>query len=256
MDERLYEFVKSPTGPLADLATIDLVAAEKLGAWLSGYATLREFYDLRDEEVNLQDGAQPKNKPLARKRLAAKALLAVIASSSDCIRGGLFDYNAEVVVPVDCLLVLVGEALPLLNQTTRVLTLPQIYALLKAIEDLETIGPRIYASCEAVFQTALENVHGSDVPSPRARLRKETSGMTGSSAFSMVGSSMLNSKGSLATTGSEGSGVLVSSGQTKRGWDWRQGLRKNASGEDVLRVARLALSKEVARAWADGEDRA
>jgi hypothetical protein len=256
MDERLLSFVKSPTDTLADLATIDLIAAEKLGAWLSGYATLREFYDLRDEDINLKDGETSEKRPLTRKRQAAKALLAVIASSSDCIRGGLFDYTAEVVVPVDCLLVLVGEALPLLNQTTRVLTLPQIYALLKAIEDLQTIGPRIYASCEAVFHTALENIHGNDVPSPRTRLRKETSGMTGSSAFSMVGSSMLNSKGSLATTGSEGSGVLVSTGQVKRGWDWRQGLRRNTSGEDVLRVARLALSKEVARAWADGEDRA
>jgi hypothetical protein len=53
---------------------------------------------------------------------------------------------------------------------------------------------------------------------------------------------------------SEGSGVLIRSGNVKRGWDWRKGLKKNTTGDDVLRVVRLTLSEAVAGAWADGEE--
>lgn len=35
----------------------------------------------------------------------------------------------------------------------------------------------------------------------------------------------------------------------KRGWDWRKGLAKDAKGEDVLRILRLGLAKEIARHW-------
>jgi len=254
LDDRLKTFVSSPKESLNPLESVDLVAAEKLGTWLSGYATLREFYDLRDEEVNLKGGEKAAHRPLVRRQLAAKALLAVVSSAGDSIRGGLYDPSVEVVVPVDGLLVLLGEALPLLSRSPRILTVPQLFALLKAVEDLQTIGARIYANCEALFQSALESAYGNDVPSPRALLRKETSGMTGSSQFSMVGSSMLSSK-EIGTVGSDGSAVLVKTGEVKRGWDWRQGLRRNTTADDVLRVVRAALSQEVAYAWADGENR-
>jgi len=174
--------------------------------------------------------------------------LTAVSSANNPIRGGLYDPSTEVVIPVDGLLVLLGEALPLLKESPQVLNLLQIFTLLKTVEDLETIGPRIYAQCDALFQSALDNVHGSDVPSPRAMLRKETSGMTASSQFSMVGSSMLNSIEN--GTVSEGSGVLIKSGIVKRGWDWRKGLRRSTKGSDVLRVVRLALSQAVAGTWA------
>lgn len=35
----------------------------------------------------------------------------------------------------------------------------------------------------------------------------------------------------------------------KRGWDWRKGLAEDAKGEDVLRILRLGLAKDIARHW-------
>ena len=47
-----------------------------------------------------------------------------------------------------------------------------------------------------------------------------------------------------------GSRALVKPGKEKsRGWDWRKGLGKDAQGEDVLRILRLGLAKDIARHW-------
>ncbi len=78
---------------------------------LTGYATLRKFYDLRDEEVNLEQGQRPRLRPIARKNAAATALLAVINSAADSIHGGLFDEDRGSIVQVDGLLALLGEAM-------------------------------------------------------------------------------------------------------------------------------------------------
>ncbi|KAI9686856.1 MAG: hypothetical protein M1822_002609 [Bathelium mastoideum] len=116
LDERLKHLLTSPRDSLVALSNIDSEAARLLSLYLSGYATLRKFYDLRDEEVNLQDGQKPEHRPLARKRAAAAALVTVIESASDSVRGGLYDPDADAVVQVDALLALFGEALPLLNR--------------------------------------------------------------------------------------------------------------------------------------------
>lgn len=51
------------------------------------------------------------------------------------------------------------------------------------------------------------------------------------------------------------SGVLVPGGEDgKRGWDWRMGFGREVKGEDVLRILRLGLAKEVARAWVEGDE--
>lgn len=59
---------------------------------------------------------------------------------------------------------------------------------------------------------------------------------------------MIGSNGSLATTnGDEGEKVEV-----KRGWDWRAGatrLGRNVKGEEVLRVLRTQVAKDMAAAW-------
>ena len=39
-----------------------------------------------------------------------------------------------------------------------------------------------------------------------------------------------------------------------RSWDWRRGWQRGATGEDVLRVLRLNIAKELARGWMDGEE--
>lgn len=98
----------------------DAEAAELLSKSLSGYATIRKFYDLRDEEVLLKDGETPEHRPMTRKRIAANALMVVISSAADSIRGGLYDPEVEAVVPVDVLLPLLGEALLFVNRKLRV----------------------------------------------------------------------------------------------------------------------------------------
>ena len=109
--------LNAPKGILQTLAATDEEAANLLHTYLTGYATLRKFYDLRDMEIKLQDGETPTLQPIARKKAAAKALLAVIASAADNIHGGLYDESRDAVVKVDGLLVLLGEALVFVNRT-------------------------------------------------------------------------------------------------------------------------------------------
>jgi hypothetical protein len=149
---------------------------------LSGYATIRKLYDLRDEEVLLKDGEKPAHRPLARKRAAANALGVIIASASSSIRGGLYDPEVETVVPVDLLLPLLGEALVFVNQPKRTFTLRHLYDLLAAIEDLETAPSMIRSQCEEVLSTTLSAAHSS-----QHGLQKSTSNLTtASSQFSLI----------------------------------------------------------------------
>ena len=98
---------------------MDPKAAEMLHTYLTGYATLRKFYDLRDEETNLKEGQRPTTTLNARRSAAATALLAVISSAADNIHGGLYDENRGSVVQVDGLLSLLGEALVFVNRMYR-----------------------------------------------------------------------------------------------------------------------------------------
>lgn len=110
LDHNLNAFLSSPEKSLDEIANSDPKAAEILHRYLTGYATLRKFYDLRDEEVNLEVGKKPSLRPIARKRAAVVALLAVIDSAADNIHGGLYDEQRGSVVQVDGLLTLLGEA--------------------------------------------------------------------------------------------------------------------------------------------------
>ena len=83
---------------------------------LAGYATLRKFYDMRDSEIDLGEGQKPSLRPIARKKAAAAALLAVINSAADSIHGGLYDENRGSIVQVDGLLALLGEAMVFVNR--------------------------------------------------------------------------------------------------------------------------------------------
>ncbi|KAI9880783.1 MAG: hypothetical protein M1830_000219 [Pleopsidium flavum] len=258
LDEDLKTLITTPKPTLTALSQIDLEAAELLQIYLSGYATLRRFYDLRDEEVRLKEGQKPSHRPIARKKAAAAALIAVITSAEDNIHGGLYDPDRGAVIQVDGLLALLGEALPFIDQPKRILTLPQVFALLKAIEDLQTVTSRVYAQCEECFQSTIANAHGSQVlsTSPRAVMKKSLSNMTASSGFSLIGSEMLASAGEVdeRTGRSMGSSGVLVKGEVKRGWDWRNGLGRGVKGEDVLRVLRVGLAKEVARGWLDGDE--
>jgi hypothetical protein len=182
MDDHLRSLISSPKIALTEMSKVDFEAAQLIHKMLSGYATLRQFYDLRDEETKLSAGQKPKHGALARKSEAASALMAVITSADDNIRGGLYDEARGAVVSVDFLLALLGEAMVFVNQPHLSLTPPQIDTLLKAIEDLQTVPSRVYAACNEFFQTVILSTQGLKGSSPMDLLKKSTSSMSGTSS--------------------------------------------------------------------------
>ncbi|KAI9759477.1 MAG: hypothetical protein M4579_002317 [Chaenotheca gracillima] len=253
LDRHLKLLISSPKQTLTELSRVDFEAAEMLHLHLSGYATLRTFYNIRDGALDTDGGLNARTS--SKKQRAAAALVATINSAEDNIHGGLYDENRDAVISVDGLLALLGEALMFVNQPKRVLSLAQAFDLLKAAEDLETVTPRVYAQCEEFFQSAVSSARGasSKGSSPRATLKKSISSMTASSSFSLVGSSAFRTGGGDSLE--SGSGVLVPAptADVKRGWDWRQGLPREVTGRHVLRILRLGLSKEISRGWIAGE---
>ena len=139
----------------------------------------------------------------------------------------------------------------------------QINTLLSAIEDLQTVDPRVYAQCEEVYFSCIKSHKISSTPLQLSQtLKNDVSNLTASSSggFSMIGSMLLES----ATSDGIGSasGVrhdTVDDGadgpvpkEGKRQWDWRKGIQKDSRGSDVLRILRLGLARELARIWVDG----
>jgi hypothetical protein len=255
LDDSLNSLITSPKPTLTKLASIDSEAASMLSNQLSGYATIRKFYDLRDEEVLLKTGEKPVHRPMARRRAAANALMVIIASAASSIRGGLYDPEIETVVQVDVLLPLLGETLIFVNQPKRTLTLRHLYDLLAAIEHLDTAPSMIRTQCEEALSTTLSAAHNSSSSPTNLQnlMQKSTSNLTASSQYSLIGSADFSSANGRST---ESSAVLVRGGhvdETMRGWDWRRGFPHGASAEDVLRVLRLGIAKEISRAFAEGE---
>lgn len=266
LDDQLRRLLLERRATLEQLARRDLVAAEILGRLLSGYATLRYFYNVRDDPST-------DISPVRRRTAAAAALTAVISSADDNIRGGLYDATRDAVVSEDFLLALLGEALvfteaaPAPGSTTATsagqVTAPPVVAaetvdvLLKAVEDLETLaGSRVHASCDEFFQVVLASVPGGLKGStPADLLRKTTSGLSatsaasGSSSFLLTGSSMLASQLHRSMSGARAGGLPNSNASIKRGWDWRSGLPANTTASDILQRVRLGLSRALARLW-------
>ncbi|KFY11186.1 hypothetical protein V492_04608 [Pseudogymnoascus sp. VKM F-4246] len=251
LDDHLKRLISSPKDALTEISRLDYEAAKLIHTMLSGYATLRRFYTLRDEEVRSSSG-QIKPLPPSTKSQAAAALIAVITSSDDNIRGGLYDEERGAVVSVDFLLALLGESMVFVNQKERLITSSQIDSLLKAIEDLQTVPERVYSACDEFFQTVVASTQGMKGSTPMDLLKKSTSSMSGTSSFSMVGSSMIASQ---LQKSIGGSGVLMKE-NLHRGWDWRKGLTAGMTSGDVLKILRYGLAKELARSCileADGQ---
>lgn len=124
LDHNLKALISWPKESLDQLAELDEEAASILHTYLTGYATLRIFYDLRDEEAHQREGETPSSNLMARKKAAVAALLAVINSAADSIHGGLYDENRGSVVQVDGLLALLGEALVFVDRSSSRLTYP------------------------------------------------------------------------------------------------------------------------------------
>ncbi|KAG9643189.1 hypothetical protein KCU64_g11861, partial [Aureobasidium melanogenum] len=272
IDPQLDVLLNDQHATLHHVARQDVAAAQLLASQLSGYATLRRFYDLRDAdaakdavEADVEDDEEAASRkpgmlrPLARKREAARALMAVIESAADSIRGGLYDPEAQSVVQVDVLMTLLCEALPLMNQAKQILKTPHLLTLIRAIEDLETITPGIYAQNSAVFNAAINTyLSNPNTPSTVTQssstpdLSKSIAGLKQSVSWNMV-----NSSGSIASEqngngGDSGAGVMGGI-QVKRAWDWRVGAvhmkGKSVKPEDVMRVLRCQVAIEMGKVW-------
>ncbi|KAJ0160900.1 Nucleoporin NUP85 [Colletotrichum tanaceti] len=246
LDDHLYRLLNERSQTLERYAKQDLEAANLLGRMLSGYATLRQFYDIRDTE-GLANMSRYKSASLRKQ--AASALVAVIASSDDNIRGGLYDETRDAVVSEDFILALLGEALPFVNQEPSVITLDQMDTLLKAIEDIETVNSTIFNATEEFFKLVLASTPGLKGSTPADLMRKST-GSLGGSSYMLSGSSLLASQLHRSISGGGGgSGSGLSLAKTRRGWDWRTGLTAGTSAGDVLRILRLGLSRDLATLW-------
>ncbi|CAK7241814.1 MAG: hypothetical protein STHCBS139747_003285 [Sporothrix thermara] len=282
LDDHLRRLLFARRSALEQLARRDLEAAELLGRMLSGYATLRYYYNVRDDPSELIS-------PVRRRTAAAAALTAVIASADDNIRGGLLDGERDAVVSQDFLLALLGEALVFFSDATSstpqlptltpnavgLVTAPPVVAaetvnvLLKAVEDLQTLtGSQVYVACDEFFQVVLASAPGGLKGSTPADLLRKSTSNNGSALLS--GTSMLASQlhrsmsGARRTGGAGGAGApplsstaaaaaaaaaASTSTSVARGWDWRSGLAANTTAADVLQQVRQGLSRALARLW-------
>ncbi|RDA93683.1 hypothetical protein CP533_4901 [Ophiocordyceps camponoti-saundersi (nom. inval.)] len=243
LDPGLRELLEKRTETLERRAKQDLDAAQLLGRMLSGYATLRKFYDFRD---SIRDVPSSSPKATSARRLAARALVAVIASADDNIRGGLYDMERDAVVSEDFLLVLLGEATALVDNGPAAMTPDQIEVMLKAIEDLEMVGGRVYSTCDDLLHTVLASCPGLKGSTPADLMMKRSTGSL-SDSYVMSGSSMLASR--LHETAKGGKGD-----RTSRGWDWRRLWAANTKGVDVLRKLRRGLARDLASLWLEEAD--
>ncbi|OAX84033.1 hypothetical protein ACJ72_01592 [Emergomyces africanus] len=273
LDDQLRSLLYDPQASLSAIAAIDQEAAGMLQFYFCGYAAMRRFYDIRDEEVHLQKGERPKYRPLARKRAAADTLVAVIRSAADSIYGGLYDEERKSSVQVDGLLVLLGEVLVFMEEPNRFFSTDQLLTILAAIEDLQSVTSRVYDQCEICLQSTIyhhfnyddlantsfgdESVRSLPTSSfaapPRNLLKKSVSSLTAVSGFSLIGSEMLESQSRQRGVGRasvESSGVLIprpsekqGGAHVKRGWDWRTKINRDVKGEDILKVLRLQIAK-------------
>lgn len=118
---------------------------------------------------------------------------------------------------------------------------------MQAAEDISTVSDTVYDQCEEVLRSALAQAHSLEAPpSPRALLAKSTASLSASRAasdFSKIGSNLTSAVSKSGTAGD----------QVQRVWDWRLGLKKDATGEDVLKILRLGLAREMSRVWTEEE---
>lgn len=238
LDDQLASLLSKDRPALVHLAGVDSEAASLLGGQLSGYATIRRFYDLRDNTTGSA-------KSLERKREAAKALLFIIESAADCIRGGLFDPDVKSVVPTDGLLALLGEALPLLGQDKAIFNKQQVFALMRVVEDFDTGPGRIKEGALELLQGSLNAYRGRS-----AQLSKSRSNVSDLSGSGLSGASSWDMLASSAVLKSEAKGAV---GEVAHGWDWRKGLDAvtgaQVDSKAVLMLLRMALAQEVARGF-------
>jgi hypothetical protein len=242
LDPKFEDLIGKDRTALRDLAHTDMEAATLLSSHLSGYATLRKFYDLRDQDLITSTTAHPPLKSLTRRREAANALFVLIKSAADCIPGGLFDPEVETVIPAEGLLALLAETLPLLGCGQRMFTETQVFGLLGVLEDFVASPGRIRENADSLLAASL--TAWRDANSTSKKKKADLTKSVGSSWDVLsANSTMLQSQSSKGAPG-----------KVQRAWDWRQGLTGLGSGVDVngetiVGLVREALVREVASGW-------
>lgn len=113
MDTTLKQFLKSPMQAVSLLHDQDFESGQFLSNYLSGYAAIRKYFDLRDEELDKKHSPATTQERLDQ---AAAAIIAAITSAADSIQGGLLDPSIPAVIPIDNLLMLLGESLAFINR--------------------------------------------------------------------------------------------------------------------------------------------
>lgn len=240
LDPYLASLLTQDRTALHTLTRDDPSAATLLAKALSGYATTRHFYDLRDQNTTASPSTSSLP-PLARKRAAAASLLAALESAADCIRGGLYDPAVDSAVPTSCLLALLGETLPLLGLPQRMWTKPQIFTLLRIVEDFATAPQRLRGEADGLLRASVGSFRGVGMGKGKER-------DLGGSSWDLLASSTLP-----VQTGGNGKAPV----EGAKGWDWRSGLDGLGGGvevraQEVVMLVRVALVQEVARGWGGG----
>jgi hypothetical protein len=260
MDDRLRRLYRQRRETMEEHAHQDPEAARLLDGAFAGYGCLRDFYEERDRDL-ADDGSEDvdltPSRALARKRAAAANLVYLVASAGSSIRGGVYDPRAQPVVPQEFLLALLGEATVFVEKQPPVISLEQMDRLLKAIEDVETLGSstannNIYKAAENFFDVVLASAQGLKGSQPSDLLKSMSSGVgggSGGSSFVLAGSSLL--VGEIRKDMAE-SGLLLRG--ARRGWDWRTALHANTTAQDVLRRLRVGLTRDLAALWLDEAD--
>ena len=176
----------------------------------------------------------------------------MINSAADSIYGGLYDSQRQSAIQVEGLMSLLGEVTALIAQEdgVAIFDAEQMYAILAAIEDVQTVSSRVYEAAEECLQATLRNFHGSQPPSPHEMLKKSVgSGTNSDFSFSMMGSEMLARSGGSASGKSVDIVVLLIKKKKNedRGWDWRARFKdRSTTGAEVLGFLRCRIAQELA----------
>lgn len=189
---------------------------------LSGYAALRNFYTLRDT------GDYPR---------ALTALVATIKSAGERFDGGIVDPDWECAVEDWTLGALLGELLPFLDGRATGglrMQLRECCDVMKVLTDFEIVAGECGRCADEFFARVIA-----------------AKGSAGSSEGVGGGVGMAPGGTWEQVKAAIDSGELAPE-QVWRRWDWREGFRGGV--KDVVAVVRLRLSREVARAWLEGEE--
>lgn len=164
---------------------------------------------------------------------AITALVATIKSAGERFDGGLLDADWECAVEDWMLGALLGELLPFLSSTSPAhLGVRECCDVMKVLTDFELV--------------AGECVRRADEFLARVLAAKGRGGGAGDAAgVNKVGGAWEDVREAIDN------GTLTPE-DARRRWDWRDGFRGGIT--EMVKVVRLRLSREVARAWLEGEE--